>query len=107
MRTYVIETIEFVGVWFPMKDSVEVEATDIKDALEKVVSNYTEVYDDEVEDIADECKSEWGYSEDSDKGTFWGLVYNQILDRNECDRRIIKGYPKNSNNTEECFDLLD
>ena len=102
MEKYVIETIEFNGCWFPMRHKYEIDATCLEGALEVVVDRagcYTD--SDDIKRLKNECQDEWGYEDDDN--TLLGLVYNQLLDEQNCDERIISGHLDGK----ELFNLLD
>lgn len=102
MKKYIIETIDFKGCWYPTINKHEVGATCLEGALEVVLDKLNCYYDsDDIERLKEDCHNEWGHDKRSNE--LLALVYNQILDENDSDERIIKGYL----GKKKIFDILD
>ena len=103
MKYYTIETITFNGVWYLQREVVTVKSNSLEGALKEVVSKVTKVYPDAVSRLKYECRDNFGLSIRSNE--LIALVYNQILDENYKDIRIIRGWV-GTKKEKKCFDIL-
>lgn len=100
IKKYIIESIEFDGLWFPILHRREVKATCLEGALEAVVCELGYYDLDDIERLKEDCAEEFGYSKNSNE--FLALVYNQLLDEQYAKERILKGYL----NKRKVFDII-
>ena len=101
-RTYIIETIEANGVWYPIINRVKVEAKCLEDALFEVANNNVSFDFDDVERTKEECAENFGMSKRGNE--FLALVYNQIIDARDyygTKCRILRGWI----GKRKCFDI--
>ena len=105
MRKYVIEIMEFNGVYYPENHKVEVEASNLEEALQKVIDYFDgSVEDYEIEDAIERLKDD-GYDimVGRRSNEFIALTYNDILDvGRESDYRLLRGY----SGKKKSFDLV-
>lgn len=102
MNKYSIELIECVKVYYPTYWIVDVEAKDLKEALDKVFTklDYNYYVPDEAvfNEAIEDCEEEWGIAGNE----LTALAYNKTLDDKGSSCRLLKGKCNGS----KLFDLL-